>query len=554
MLKITLLTISLLMVSLTSFSEEDFVVTSEIHTYTIIDANNYESMTEIIGENKASVGHRIGFPVNELSELITLEVSEWSKGKWKTFSMKDNLSISTMSWSSFFSGTKYYRFVIPPGMKFKVTFATKDKHTIFLSRMFKKGWFDAENCSYSYNLPPQLMLTTELQQSFEDKSTFSEVSFDTLDILKFLIHPRTSEPNRYFSDWFQERIDPQLVIAENVIPQELKDIAKLGDKRKLAEACFTYVQKNVRYIDVENGINAVIPRHCEQVLQNGLGDCKDMATLLTALYRSFGMEAYSAISRTNSKEGKLDFPALGSANHTICALRLFDDWYFLDATEEVCKFGDPSIQILGTEVFLVGRHEGYYLEVPAEPLYPHGVEMNYQMDVENAQVFLTIDAKGKMSNYFQYVAKKEHDPKKSIERMLRNTTNLEWKVDSLIIGDGDALLVANTVMKPTMISKIGSKSLLEASFIFNPTIITALCQNNSYPLFDSNVAIILESTQNETLEFGASLKEPMSLKNEGNRVRIAYPLMRKNSEEAFEEDPLILGWKEIITKPIKLVK
>ena len=68
------------------------------------------------------------------------------------------------------------------------------------------------------------------------------------------------------------------------------------------------------------------------------------------------------------------------------------------------------------------------------------------------------------------------------------------------------------------------------------------------------MAIILESTQNETLEFGASLKEPMSLKNEGNRVRIAYPLMRKNSEEAFEEDPLILGWKEIITKPIKLVK
>ena len=554
MLKITLLTISLVLVSLFSFSEEGLTIFNELHTYTIVDADNYASKIEIEGENTSLVGQRIGFPVNELSELLSLEVSEWSKSKWKSFSLKDNLSISTMSWSSFFSGTKYYRFVIPAGMKFKVVFETKDKHSIFLSRMFKKGYFDAENCLYEYVLPDHLKLTTSLNETFEGKAIFSTESFDSLEILKFLIHPKSTAPNTYFSNWFQERIDPQLVISEQLIPNELREIAKLGDQRALAEACFNYVQKNVRYIDVENGINAVIPRHCEQVLQNGLGDCKDMATLLAALYRSFGMEAYSAISRTNSKEGKLDFPALGSANHTICALKLYDEWYFLDATEEVCKFGDPSIQILGTEVFLVGRHEGYYLDVPAKPLYEHGVEISYKIDVENAKVYLNFDAKGKMSNYFQYVSKKEHDPKKSIERMLRNTTNLEWKVDSLTILDGDAVLVASTEMKATMISKIGSKSLLEPSFIVNPSVITALCQNSNYPLFDSEVNIILWSQHNELLDFGATLKEPLFLQNDGNRIHLSYSLLRKTSKEEFEEDALILGWKDISAKPIKLTK
>src|SRR5690606_35368364 len=101
--------------------------------------------------------------------------------------------------------------------------------------------------------------------------------------------------------------------------------------------------------------NAIVPRDCNFVNLKGRGDCKDMANLLYAIYKEFGFEVYPAISRTRSRNKKLDFPSLSLANHMICVLYLDGNPVFLDATERFCAFGDPSLQVFNTEVFVVGK-------------------------------------------------------------------------------------------------------------------------------------------------------------------------------------------------------
>jgi len=127
---------------------------------------------------------------------------------------------------------------------------------------------------------------------------------------------------------------------------------QLDKTRALAE----FVQREVRYVAIEIGIGGYQPHPAGSVLFNRYGDCKDKATLLSAMLRRIGVDSYYVL--TNSDRGSVapDFPSMLNFNHVILAIRLpeksnpanlyassahptLGSLVFFDPTDEFTPFG-----------------------------------------------------------------------------------------------------------------------------------------------------------------------------------------------------------------------
>ena len=88
-----------------------------------------------------------------------------------------------------------------------------------------------------------------------------------------------------------------------------------------AEAIAEFVQKDIRYFVVEQGIGGIQPHAAADIFRNRYGDCKDKSTLLSAMLASVGIHSDIVIVDTN--RGFID-PKAPSAmgNHAIGAIEI----------------------------------------------------------------------------------------------------------------------------------------------------------------------------------------------------------------------------------------
>ena len=161
--------------------------------------------------------------------------------------------------------------------------------------------------------------------------------------------------------------------------------AGIADKRAQAVAIDRWIKSNVRYVAVYLGIGRVVPNDANTVLKNKYGDCKDQATLMTALLAAKGIASEQVlINGTNAHA--LDRPAtLAALNHVIVYL---PEWRVYD---------DPSASLAGFGI-LVSTYDK-----PALHLSANGVRlartpaMRPQDHALISQTKLTIAANGTVS-------------------------------------------------------------------------------------------------------------------------------------------------------------
>ncbi len=147
--------------------------------------------------------------------------------------------------------------------------------------------------------------------------------------------------------------------------------------RKLVEGATTpedkvarlhgYVVANTRYVGIEFGIHGFKPYRAGRVLRRGYGDCKDKATLLSAMLAEVGIEARVALLRTVGR-GKLDpTPAtLWAFNHAITYIPSLDRW--IDGTHELAGSRELPPRDQGAMALVVGRDgEGKLTTTPVLP-------------------------------------------------------------------------------------------------------------------------------------------------------------------------------------------
>lgn len=128
-----------------------------------------------------------------------------------------------------------------------------------------------------------------------------------------------------------------LVIERETFTSEMqKDFNSLitkdmSDEEKI-RAIYSHITKRTRYLGFEIGIGGIQPRHTHITYQSRLGDCKDIALLLSVFYKKAGFDARMALIRTTSGGfPDIDVPYIGNFNHAICYLN-YNGGLFLDGT------------------------------------------------------------------------------------------------------------------------------------------------------------------------------------------------------------------------------
>lgn len=340
----------------------------------------YQTTNYFEGSNETGTEQTFYFSVSETEKLISKQGTFTINGKSQKIKFESNLTVSTINWSSVFNGLRTYSFAVPANCLFKFEYQTTATELIFLTDIFKDGINDADDFFYEITLPENM--EASFRHRTEKKSGHFVISSQDFlpeeERMYFLVHPKGMEPNDYFNAWFSEKIKDHENINPEYLPENIRNLAKKGKSLELAQACYEYVQENIVYLDIENGLNALVPRQANQTIQNKFGDCKDMAMLLHQLFRAFGFESYLTVSKTSVKKDVYDFPSIAMANHMIVSLVWDNKIIYLDGTEKQCLFGDPSLQILGTEAFLLGKQTDAYQNIPETLLYQPKVSFDYE--------------------------------------------------------------------------------------------------------------------------------------------------------------------------------
>jgi hypothetical protein len=108
------------------------------------------------------------------------------------------------------------------------------------------------------------------------------------------------------------------------IQQKVSELTSgISDPLAKMRALTDYMQKNIRYMAVEIGIGGYQPHPAPEVFAHQFGDCKDKATLLSAMLHEIGIESY--YMAIDDPRGMVmiqpDFPSI-RMNHMILAIRL----------------------------------------------------------------------------------------------------------------------------------------------------------------------------------------------------------------------------------------
>lgn len=140
-------------------------------------------------------------------------------------------------------------------------------------------------------------------------------------------------------------------------------IAGIKDPLKKTDVIYKWVQKNIKYVAFENGLEGFRPRQAADVFQKRYGDCKDMASILTGMLKAAGVEAYFTWIGTRDipyRYSEIPLPIVD--NHMIATVRIDGKWYFLDATNPHANLNLPPSSIQGKEALIALSDKEYKVE------------------------------------------------------------------------------------------------------------------------------------------------------------------------------------------------
>lgn len=142
-----------------------------------------------------------------------------------------------------------------------------------------------------------------------------------------------------------------------------------SDEEKI-KAIYYFVQNEINYIAFEDGLNGFIPRDATNIYTNKYGDCKDMANILNEMLNYAGISSYLTWIGTRDRPFAYEeLPTPMVDNHMITAVKLNNDYLFLDATAKYLGFGYPSPFIQGKEA-LVGINDSEFKIIKVPEIEP----------------------------------------------------------------------------------------------------------------------------------------------------------------------------------------
>ncbi len=271
-----------------------------------------------------------------------------------TFYFSNYLPVHNASYSVTFPADVDVRYIIKNDEKNMVTVKTtnngKKKTLAFTASNIKNHEYFGDGTSFPYYALHVIVYVANYQNNGQTIPVFSSVNELYKWNVNFLDNINT-QPNENLKK-----------ITDSICQYKKTD----GEK---AQAIYLWVQNHVKYVAFEEGLEGFVPRQAADVCSKRYGDCKDMASILTAMLKISGLPAYFTwIGTRDIPYTYTDVPLPVTDNHMICAVKIDKSWTFLDATDPNCIFGFPTSGIQDKEALISISPEKYELvKVPVIP-------------------------------------------------------------------------------------------------------------------------------------------------------------------------------------------
>lgn len=170
---------------------------------------------------------------------------------------------------------------------------------------------------------------------------------------------------------YGKRALPKAAVTARI--QKLADeiIKDKKSQKEQARALYDWVATNISYAGNCIGVGAVVPHDIDFILDNRMGDCKDHATLLQALFAAKGIASTQALVNAGSAYRLAKIPVVSMVNHVINYIPAMN--LYVDSTSETTPFGMLPFSSADKPVLLV---EGFKEGTRTPPL-PIGTNRQY---------------------------------------------------------------------------------------------------------------------------------------------------------------------------------
>jgi transglutaminase-like putative cysteine protease len=170
--------------------------------------------------------------------------------------------------------------------------------------------------------------------------------------------------------------------AKAAVTPAVKELAERITKEKAdvpaqAEALFKWVSQNIRYVAVYFGSGRYVPNDTGTILSRRFGDCKDDATLLSALLAAKGIESEQVLLGTDPAYRFAKTATLGAFNHVIVYIPALDR--YVDPTVPFGSFARLPASDAGKPVVRVSDRGAVIAKTPLPSVEDNVVEVDTRL-------------------------------------------------------------------------------------------------------------------------------------------------------------------------------
>ena len=174
-------------------------------------------------------------------------------------------------------------------------------------------------------------------------------------------------------DWYQRHVAPRIRPSAQVEELARRLVDGVEGRRDRIDRIYRFVTNEIRYVGLEFGEHRFRPFSADWVLHHQIGDCKDKAALLVALYNAIGVPARMVMVRTaDLGPVRTEIAALEIFNHAIAYLPEDDLW--LDGTASGHAPYPPPGPDQGAVVLVV---DGRASELATSPAVGGGLSLDH---------------------------------------------------------------------------------------------------------------------------------------------------------------------------------
>jgi tetratricopeptide (TPR) repeat protein len=283
---------------------------------------------------------------------------------------------------------------------------------------------------------------------------------------------------------YEALVQPQIRMG-TLRKEALEARGDAKERRAVVAAVLAYVQRRVRYVALEFGDAAIVPRSPGEVLGRGFGDCKDKSTLLVALLGELGIKAELALVRVgNPWDTDPEVPGLGVFDHCIVHVP-GPEAIWIDPAAQRAKAGVLPVQDQGRWALLIGKNTPGLVRTPrlAESANRLTRQIDVQFPVEGSPRLTettTLEGTEELSWRMNYGTAEPQALREFLKRRLVQTYRAKdlGKLD---------LLPADDLTQPYRVhvevegGGIGNRSSKEAWVVMNPWPVVSSLEESLQP-------------------------------------------------------------------------